>query len=973
MKPLCNALRSHVVALFWLGACSVVSVPILATETTPGGKTTLANESSTLDETLTRLIDEIWDAEIESSPMLATDIGDPRGQDRLRDASPRALESTTERLKSFLDRLNAIETEKLSDARRLEWELVTRRLRNQLADIRFGLHEMPISNRAGFHIDLPELPKLMNPTTAAARENYASRLRDIARLTEEEIAWMERGLQSGRTPPKIIMRDAADNAAAQIVDDPTKSIFWTDLPGVDELNTDESNTDQANTKDANSKGADSGDTSWQAIRAAIADSVVPSYRRLAKFLRDTYVPGCRESIGCDSLPRGAALYRDRIERFTTLPMTAEELHQIGIEENQRIGEAMREVVRQTGFEGSLEDFKTFLRNDPRFYAETPEELLRHVALILKRADGELPKLFGHLPRIPYGIRQIPDYIAPQTTSAYYYPPSTDGTRAGFYYVNTYNLRSRPLYQLESLSLHEAVPGHHLQLALQAEIEGLHPIVRQSRFTAFVEGWALYSERLGKEMGFYTDPYQEFGRLSMEAWRASRLVVDTGIHAMGWSRQKAIDYMRQHTALSEHNIVAEIDRYIGWPGQALAYKVGELEIRKLRGEAEAALAGRFDLRSFHDQVLRSGSIPLPLLRNRINAWVTTQTSVAGDAKADTLVVAGPSQPDPDEHAESPLHSPFGMALDDQGHAIVVEYDGGRILRSTQPLLPLDEFSGEWKPIAGHAAAGFADGVGTEARFNQLHNLTRVHDGTFLLSDHQNHRVRRIDPRDGTVSTVVGSGKRGFSNGTESPGTIEFRQPICVESVHDGHAVLIADIGNRRIRRLDLRTMRIETVAGNGDKGVPQDGSIAANSPLVDPRAAVMDSKGRIYIAERGGHALRRVERDGTIQTLITGGKAGHIDGGPEVALLNGPKHLALDSDQRVWIADDVNHAVRCYDPATALTRTLDLGDFRLNRPHGLLIAGDTLFICDSFHDRILAVHDPGSRLSIMTPTKNRSDP
>ena len=914
-----------------------------------------AADPSASDQRWNQLIDEIWNFEIETSPMLATDIGDPRGQDRLRDASPRALEERTKRLREFVDRSLEVDRDALSPARRLEWELVTRRLNDQLSDIRFGLYEMPISNRAGFHIELPELPKLMNPKTADERQNYASRLRDMARLTEEEIAWMRKGMESGRTPPRIIMRDAAENAAAQIVDDPKQSIFWTDVPGSDE--------------------ADASDPSWQSIESAIAESIVPSYEKLAEFLRDTYVPNCRESIGCDALPYGAALYRDRIERFTTLPMTAEALHRIGIEENDRIGQSMREVARQTGFEGSLEAFKNHLRNDAKFYAKTPEVLLRHVGLILKRADGELPKLFGHLPRIPYGIREIPDYIAPQTTSAYYYPPSTDGKRAGFYYVNTYNLRSRPLYQLESLSFHEAVPGHHLQLALQAEIEGLHPIVRQSRFTAFVEGWALYSERLGKEMGFYTDPYQEFGRLSMEAWRASRLVVDTGIHAMGWSRQKAIDYMREHTALSEHNIVAEIDRYIGWPGQALAYKVGELEIRKLRAEAESVLGDGFDVRSFHDEVLRSGSIPLPLLRDRIDAWMAEQTSLANDAKGQIFAIAGPSQPDPDEGVDSTLHSPFGVALDRQGHAIVVEYDGGRILRSRQPLMPIRRFDGAFESIAGNAAAGFADGLGSAARFNQLHNVTRIHDGSFLLSDHKNHRVRRLELDPPKVSTVAGSGERGFSqgetkdDGPASPDTIQFNQPICVESIDDGHAVLIADIGNRRIRRLDLRTNRTVPIAGNGNKGVPKNGTAADEAPLVDPRAAVMDSAGRIYIAERNGHALRCVERDGTIQTLIVGGKPGHVDGPPETALLNGPKHLAIDSADRVWIADDVNHAIRCYDPDTKMTRTLDLADFRLHRPHGLFFADDVLLICDSFHDRILAVTQPSSRLSVTRKSEN----
>jgi uncharacterized protein (DUF885 family) len=341
---------------------------------------------------------------------------------------------------------------------------------------------------------------------------------------------------------------------------------------------------------------------------------------LADFLESTYVPACRGSIAARALPAGRELYQQQIKKFTTLAMTPDELHQTGIEENARIRKQMNAIRERVGFGGDLPAFLEHLRTDPKFYAETPEELLKEVAYILKRVDGRLPTLFGKLPRTPYGIREVPAYVAPQTTSAYYWPPAADGSRGGFYYVNTYNLSARPLYQLQALSFHEAVPGHHLQLALQAELEDLHPIRKQSNFTAFIEGWALYSEKLGGELGFYKEPYQEFGRLSMEAWRASRLVVDTGIHAKGWSRQRAIEYMSENTALSKHNIIAEVDRYIGWPGQALGYKVGELFISELRQRAEAALGDRFDIRSFHDVVLGSGSIPLPVLEHNVRRYI-----------------------------------------------------------------------------------------------------------------------------------------------------------------------------------------------------------------------------------------------------------------------------------------------------------------------------------------------------------------
>jgi uncharacterized protein (DUF885 family) len=301
----------------------------------------------------------------------------------------------------------------------------------------------------------------------------------------------------------------------------------------------------------------------------------------------------------------------------------ENIHQVGLNEVRRIRREMKAIPPRVQFKGDLPQFIAFLRTDKQFYPTTAEQLEKEVALTLKKMDGQLPTLFKKLPRMPYGIRRVPAYIAPKTTTAYYSQPAGDGTRAGFYYINTYNLSSRPLFEIEALSLHEAVPGHHLQLALQQELVDLPDFRRFAGFTAFVEGWALYAERLGLEVGFYKDPYSDFGRLSYEMWRACRLVVDTGIHYMGWSRERAIDYMKNQTALSLHNIEAEIDRYIAWPGQALAYKIGELKIRELRTLAENELAGKFDIRDFHDVVLRNGSLPLPLLETNVRDYIKTR--------------------------------------------------------------------------------------------------------------------------------------------------------------------------------------------------------------------------------------------------------------------------------------------------------------------------------------------------------------
>ena len=566
-----------------------------------------ASKQITADQELTDLLDQVWEFELESSPLLATNVGDARGQDRLADDSPEAIEKRATRRSAFLAKLIAVRVEDLSEVKQIDHELLRQRLEGQLADFRFNTHLMPINNRGGFHIRFPELPRVMAPRSEQDFANYIARLRDFDRYTNQQIDLLRGGIRTGLVQPAIIMRDSLSQVESHIVDDLSKSLFLTNIAAESKSNLEREQ--------------------WKQIRDQIEDalklSVIPAYQRFADFLRTEYLPACRGPVGASAMPMGREFYLDRIQRFTTIKISPEELHQTGVKENARIRAEMELIKRKVNFQGTLDDFLEHLRTDPKFYAKSAEELMQTAALILKRADGRLPELFGHLPRIPYGLREIPAYVAPQTTAAYYWPPATDGTRGGVYYLNTYNLSSRPLYQLEALSLHEAVPGHHLQLAIQAELEDLHPISRESNFTAFIEGWALYSERLGKDIGFYKDPYQDFGRLSMEAWRASRLVVDTGLHWMGWSRQQAIDYMTANTALSPHNIVAEVDRYIGWPGQALAYKTGELAISRIRRQAEKTLGSEFDLRSFHDRVLEAGSIPLPMLEQRINQWVNDQ--------------------------------------------------------------------------------------------------------------------------------------------------------------------------------------------------------------------------------------------------------------------------------------------------------------------------------------------------------------
>ncbi|HEV3052956.1 MAG TPA: DUF885 domain-containing protein, partial [Longimicrobium sp.] len=420
------------------------------------------------------------------------------------------------------------------------------------------------------------------------------------------IELMREGIRTGMVLPSASVQGIEGLLEPHIVSDPTQSTLWapfTHFPtGVPEAE--------------RARLAAAG-------RQAIEQSVVPGFRDFLAFIRDEYVPAARPGIGASDLPNGRAIYQHLVRGYTTLDLTPDQVHETGLREVARIRAAMDTVIRSTGFTGSFAEFVQFLRTDPRFYAATPDELLQRTALVLKRMDGELPRLFGRLPRMPYGMRVIPDYIAPRTTTAYYSRPSGDGTRSGTYWVNTYDLRSRPLYEVEALSFHEAVPGHHLQIALAQEMESMPPLRRFGSFTAFVEGWGLYAERLGYDAGFYTDPYSRFGQLSYDMWRACRLVVDTGMHWKGWTRQQAIDFMAQNSSLSVLNITNEVDRYIAWPGQALAYKTGQMKISELRAEAEAALGTRFDIRRFHDVVLGSGAVPLTVLEENVRAWIAAE--------------------------------------------------------------------------------------------------------------------------------------------------------------------------------------------------------------------------------------------------------------------------------------------------------------------------------------------------------------
>ncbi len=574
--------------------------------------TTPAIAQQSADDQLNKLLTDAWETELREFPLFATRAGDHRYDDRLDDMTVAAFERRLGQQREFLTRLEKIDRGQLSPSQQINYDLFGRVTREHIREYEFGGHLMPITNRSGFHVELPELPRHVPLNNLKDYENYVARLQSVGRYADEHIELMREGIRRGMTLADVSLRDYRAVIDPQLVTHPTKSRLYDPfrkLPG-------SIHKDDARRLD-------------EAARRAITESVVPGLRRFETFLGNEYLKACRGQIGASSLPNGREFYRFRVRKFTTLDVTPEQVHETGLAEVKRIRGEMDAIIGKLDFRGDFAAFVNDLRTNPKFYPNSADELMKDVSYVLKKMDGQLPRLFKTLPRSPYGIRPVPEHIAPQTTTAYYWPPPGDGSQAGFYYVNTYNLKSRPLFEIEALSLHEAVPGHHLQLALQQELGDLPPFRRFAHWTAFIEGWGLYAERLGLEVGFYEDPYSDFGRLSYEMWRACRLVVDTGMHHLGWSRQQAIDFMAANTALSLHNITSEVDRYIAWPGQALAYKMGELKIRQLRQVAEELLGDRFDVREFHEVVLGAGALPLDVLDARVQAWIKAETSRQGN--------------------------------------------------------------------------------------------------------------------------------------------------------------------------------------------------------------------------------------------------------------------------------------------------------------------------------------------------------
>ncbi len=552
---------------------------------------------------LDALLAEAWEFRLVEDPLLATAVGDHRFDDRLPSMTNADLDRRAARSRQLLDRLLEIDASGLAPTDRISARMLERELRDDLEAHRFGDWRLPLTSDSGFHTGIALMPREVPTATVRDVENYVARLRAIPAYFDQEVALMREGLRTGFTMPRVVLEGYDVTIRTHADAPPAKSVFWAPFE----------------TLPATLPAAER-ERLRAAGRAAIAEAALPAYRSFLDFFTREYLPGARSTTAAAELPDGRAYYEWRVRSYTTLDTTADDVHAIGLREVERIRGEMQLVIAQVGFDGSFDAFLQYLRTDPRFYARTPEELLKQAAWIAKRMDGKLPSLFRRLPRQPYGVEPVPPDIAPKYTGGRYVGAPLDGTRAGTYWVNTYALESRPLYTLEALTLHEAVPGHHLQIALAKELEALPPFRRHGYVDAFGEGWGLYAERLGLEAGFYTDPYSNFGRLTYEMWRACRLVVDTGLHAKGWSRDRAIEFMTARTALSRHEIETEVDRYISWPGQALAYKMGELKIRELRARAEKALGERFDVRAFHDAVLENGTVPLTILEERIDAFI-----------------------------------------------------------------------------------------------------------------------------------------------------------------------------------------------------------------------------------------------------------------------------------------------------------------------------------------------------------------
>jgi len=606
----------RLLAMLVLGVVSVLlMIPVLAVAQSASDQTGAQAKAA---RNFRAFLERDWKQWMREYPETATDVGYPGQNHRWSDDSKEGIGARVLHLHDSLTEVISTSRDALPVEQQLNYDLYRELLETAAEGLKYGDDPlpfrhvvpgnlwMPLTQMGGIQQGSASTLANMPHQTVADYEVIVTRLEALPKSVEQNLQLLQEGLKKGYTPPKLMLRDVPKQIADLIPADPLASPLlqpFTEFPaGFPEA-------ERARLTDRAKK--------------IYTNTVAPAFQRLHDYVATTYLPACRESIAATALPNGAAAYAFHVRWQTTTNLTPQQIHEIGLSEVKRIRGEMDEVIASTGFKGSFHDFTEFLRTDPRFFYDRPEDLVNGYRIVAKRIDPELAHEFGKLPRLTYGVCVIPEFKAPSQTTAYYQSGAPSAGRPGCYFVNTYNLHARPKWEMEALSLHEAVPGHHLQISLSQEIEGQPEFRKHIGYSAFVEGWALYSESLGEELGLYKDPYSKFGQLSYEMWRAVRLVVDTGMHSMGWTRDQAIQFFKDNTGKTDQDITVEVDRYIVWPGQALAYKLGQLKIRQLRTEAEKKLGAKFDVRKFHDAVLENGAVPLNVLEAQMKRWIDAQ--------------------------------------------------------------------------------------------------------------------------------------------------------------------------------------------------------------------------------------------------------------------------------------------------------------------------------------------------------------
>ncbi|HEY0077359.1 MAG TPA: DUF885 domain-containing protein [Pyrinomonadaceae bacterium] len=569
-------------------------------------------------KSLHALFESDWEYTMQQYPTFASMLGDRRYNDRWTDQSLEAIQRRQEYRLEMLRRLKAIDRNQLSAADQLNYDLFKKDFETAAEGYKYRGYLLPINQRGGIQAE-DELADLLRFETVKDYEDWIARMRAFPRLMEQTLTLMREGVRARILWPKITQQRVSGQIDKQIVSNPQDSPFYKPFR-----------------KFPDSIPEAERQRLTESAREAVSTNIVPAFRQLKEYFEREYLPASFEQVGVWQIPQGAEYYAFQARQYTTTNMTPQQIHEKGLSEVARIRAEMQKVMTEVGFKGTHKEFFKKLRSDDDFYYKKPQELLEAYRAISKRIDPNLVKVFKTIPRMPYGVVPIPDKIAPDTTTAYYNQPAADGSRPGLYYVNLYKPETRPKYEMMALSLHEAVPGHHLQISRAMELGEIPKFRRYGGYTAFVEGWGLYAESLGEDMGLYDDPYSKFGQLTYEMWRAVRLVVDTGMHHMKWDRQRAIDFFLDNAAKSEQDIVNEIDRYITDPGQALAYKIGELKIKELRARASRQLGSGFDLREFHDVVLGSGAVPLDVLERNVDAWVRTEQARINLEQRDKLL-------------------------------------------------------------------------------------------------------------------------------------------------------------------------------------------------------------------------------------------------------------------------------------------------------------------------------------------------